>query len=749
MPRRHRGDFAPTVSSTRGAANDCAKPAGSSDIRINEIESNGDDRGDWIELHNGGSGAVDIGSWILRDSDDGHTLVIPAGTTIAAGGFASFATEDLGGFGLGSADAARLFLADGKTLVDAFSWTSHAATTYGRCPDGTGDVVTTVSSTRGAANACVPVRINEIESDGDAGGDWIELLNIGSAPVDLGGYVVKDDDDTHAITLASGTTLAAGARLVVVTNDTSAWGSAAFGLGAADSVRLFTPKGALVDSDSWTAHAATTYARCPDGTGAFATSASSTRGTANDCGSAAPVEAWPGSSEVATIDEANVFGGDLSGLFFQDGSLWAVNNGTGQLLRLASDQGAMRPAATWTLRYGDGTGAVDAEGVTLVGDTAYVASERNNEDSKKSRASVLAYAPRGTSGDLSATAEWNLTPVLGITAANGGLEGIAWIPDTALVAGGLADASTAAPYDPSRYPGHGAGLFFVGVESLKKVYAVALMPNGQAAVVATIDPGLSLVAEVAYDASTDTLWAVCDEACDGESAVFALGAKGAFELVHRYANPAGMRDTIANEGFAFGACADGGRAVYYADDANTDGHALREGTLPCADAGGGPGSGGEGPGSGSGGGGLPAATGPAAPAESALTDAARGGVTGPSSATPGETVTITVGTRYAGQTVFGWVFSTPIPLGSAVVSAAGTASFALPTTLPAGAHRVVVTDSSGAVIGWTPVSVAALAATGGDDTRGWVPASLVVVAVGAALVLLARPRPRPSSRTRA
>jgi hypothetical protein len=44
-----------------------------------------------------------------------------------------------------------------------------------------------------------------------------------------------------------------------------------FGLGSADSARLFDPAGAPVDSYSWTAHATTTYGRCPSGSGAFTT----------------------------------------------------------------------------------------------------------------------------------------------------------------------------------------------------------------------------------------------------------------------------------------------------------------------------------------------------------------------------------------------------------------------------------------------------------------------------------------------
>ena len=37
------------------------------------------------------------------------------------------------------------------------------------------------------------------------------------------------------------------------------------------------------------------------------------------------------------------------------------------------------------------------------------------------------------------------------------------------------------PYDPSDYPGHGTGLFFVGLEATGGVYAFALDLNGSAA----------------------------------------------------------------------------------------------------------------------------------------------------------------------------------------------------------------------------------------------------------------------------
>src|SRR6478735_9245242 len=125
------------------------------DVRINEVESNGGTPVDWIELVNTGTAAVDVSGLKLKDSDDTHSfVVVPGGTTIAAGGFYAVDVDVTGGFGLGGADTARLFGTDGTTLLDSYSWTAHATTTYGRCPDGTGSFTTTASVTKGAANDC-------------------------------------------------------------------------------------------------------------------------------------------------------------------------------------------------------------------------------------------------------------------------------------------------------------------------------------------------------------------------------------------------------------------------------------------------------------------------------------------------------------------------------------------------------------------------------------------------------------------
>ncbi|HET6148803.1 MAG TPA: lamin tail domain-containing protein [Polyangia bacterium] len=146
-----------TLTATDGDCSDaltltvtCTPPPA---IVINEIESNGGVPGDWTELYNAGPRVVDLSGWIFRDNDDSHGYSIPAGTTIAGRGY--FLLEEAAfGFGLGAADAARLYDASG-ILIDAYNWTAHAAaTTYGRCPSGVGAFATTVSVTKGGANDC-------------------------------------------------------------------------------------------------------------------------------------------------------------------------------------------------------------------------------------------------------------------------------------------------------------------------------------------------------------------------------------------------------------------------------------------------------------------------------------------------------------------------------------------------------------------------------------------------------------------
>lgn len=393
--------------------------------------------------------------------------------------------------------------------------------------------------------------------------------------------------------IAAGTTIPAGGYYVV---EESVLG---FGLGGTDSVRLFAAGGAPVDTVSWTGHAAVTLGRCPNGTGAVTANPVSTKGAINSCVAEPGTAAWPGGATVATTDPAGVLGGNMSGLIYEPsgsaatGSLWAVKNGPGTLYRLVSDGTNWAPeAGRWSagrpLRYGDGTGNPDAEGVTFGANASagiFVATERNNDASSVSRNSILRFDPSVAGATLNATNEWNLTADLPANGANLGLEAIAWVPDTELVAEGFVDATTGAAYNPANYPNHGTGLFLVGVEAGGGVYAYALDLTGSSFTrVATIAAGFTGIMELQFDRELGNLWAVCDDGCQGRSTVLEVNSAGAYAASTIYNRPAGMAN-LNNEGFALAPlaeCVSGGRPVFWADDAATGGNAIRSGTLTCA-----------------------------------------------------------------------------------------------------------------------------------------------------------------------
>ncbi|TQJ30085.1 lamin tail domain-containing protein [Microbacterium sp. SLBN-146] len=749
------GAFAVTESSTKGAANVCSPPAEAGSIVINEVESNGDDT-DWVELVNIGAEPVDLSGYRFRDNDATRVpYVLPAGSVVAPGAF--FVIDQATGsnpvgfdFGLGNADEVRLSLPDGVTLVAEYAWTVHAAVTYGRCPDGTAEFATTTVSTKGAPNNCgLPIVINEIESQPASGEDWVELVNIGSTTVDLGGLVVRDDNDSRGYVIPAGTTLAAGEYLLIDT--------LGFGLGGADTVRLFAADGAtLIDAYAWTEHATYTYGRCPDPKGAFAQTLGATPGTQNLCEGVVFSEPWPGSPDVRVLDAEATFSGDLSGLEYEPsgsaafGTLWAVQNGDGLLYKLAADDdGGWAPVTRdgWgagkTLRYPDGTGIVDAEGVTVVGGDSsggvYVSTERNNAAGSISRPSVLRYDVTAAGAEIAASHEWNLAADFPGLPANGGLEGITWVPDTFLVDGGFVDETTGLAYRPADYPGHGDGLFFIGVEGTASVYAYALMEDGGFERIATSPTTFALVADVTFDADLGALWVVCDESCDGRIALYEIDESGAFSASRVFERPVGMAN-IANEGFAVAddaVCADGRKPTFYADDNDTDGFSLRQGSLPC-EASGGPGEPTPTPTPT-----LPSTGGPSPVAEELLTDANRGSIQAPATANAGQTISVLVGEQYAGDTVYVWLYSTPVSLGAHVVAQNGYITVTLPAGIDPGAHRLVILDAQGNVLGWTPIQIAGrLPATGSDATASvaGVVLALGLIAGGAALTVSRRRR---------
>lgn len=116
-----------------------------------------------------------------------------------------------------------------------------------------------------AAAAETDIVINEVQSTSSTDApDFVELTNVGAEPVDISGWILRDDDDEHAVAVADGTTVAPGEYVVIEPKSFED----GFGLGKNDMARLFTAEEQPVDSYEWTEHAAS-EGRLPDGTGDF------------------------------------------------------------------------------------------------------------------------------------------------------------------------------------------------------------------------------------------------------------------------------------------------------------------------------------------------------------------------------------------------------------------------------------------------------------------------------------------------
>lgn len=316
--------------------------------------------------------------------------------------------------------------------------------------------------------------------------------------------------------------------------------------------------------------------------------------------------AWPGGNAVVNASVKNGFGTNLSGLTYQPAAgtapaiLWAVQNAPSKVYQLTWNGTAFVSVTTdgWkngkTLVYPNGSGSPDSEALTRTEwdkSELYVAAEENNDDPSTSRLSILRYDLSGTSTSLRATHEWNVTADLPKASdPNKGLEAIAWIPDSYLVARGFFDEATKATYDPSVYADHGTGIFLVGVEDTGMVYGFAVNHStGAYKRVASFSSGQAGVMDLAFDRDTYTLWALCDSLCDDRMTLLdidtTLGSpsKGRFVLRATVPPPKTLTSTN-NEGITMAPqseCVDNRKGFFWADDDESNGYAIRRDTIPC------------------------------------------------------------------------------------------------------------------------------------------------------------------------
>ncbi|MFD4669337.1 esterase-like activity of phytase family protein [Lentzea sp. NPDC058450] len=288
-------------------------------------------------------------------------------------------------------------------------------------------------------------------------------------------------------------------------------------------------------------------------------------------GSADAATAWPGGSATQTADGSNVFGKNLSGLSFEsDQVVWAVKNGPSTLYRLVPSGSTWKVESKRSLKFKNGKGDPDAEGVVSTPDGLFVVTERDNDNGDVSSPMVLKF---GTGSN--AAAEWKL-PGMPSVDPNEGPEGISWIPDSFLTAQGFKD-DAGKLYNPADHPNHGTGLIAVGLEATGGIFLYALQDTG-AKLVAKFASGQKQVMDLEWE--KDRLWASCDDNCSGRATTLAI-VQGRFALKATYDRPAKLPN-VNLEGFAIApTCVNGKKTVLWSDDDNTKSHALHTGSLNC------------------------------------------------------------------------------------------------------------------------------------------------------------------------
>jgi hypothetical protein len=537
-------------------------------IRITEVAYGGkiaaaEGDGEYVELTNVGNAPQDFTGWTYTGKTGAGTLPLDGFGTVAAGESVIITDVTPDEFRADWAAPASLKIVDDK--ANGLSVTLDKGPDTPTVYDGTGAVADSVAYQAGFF-------------PGKGSSAWVDAAHLGAKAGTTGWTLSSAGDAEGSRTSATGSIGSPGSFTAASS------GASSGGAGGGD-----TSTG--TSADKW---------RSPTSSGITA-------------------QPWPGPQSVKTADNMD-FGQNLSALFYVAGAtpdqdyMWGVENGdsgaplnTGEssLFKLVRDaNGSWGPAAGWEkgikLHYSDGSGQPDTEGVTAVGGKVFISTERDNLNSAVSRVSILEFDPTTVAdGALDAVAQWELEPDLGpgtdanLTSpdANLGAEAVAFVPDGYLVAHGFR-TDAGALYDPAQYGEHDGGVFFAGLEKNGNLYGYVLGAGGVITRVSTFSSGFNTIMDAAWDPSQDALWLDCDNGCLGQTSIVKLDTtpgdphQGHFQAVAIYDRPTGGPN-VNNEGFTVQPASEcdtatNTRTVWWADDGDDAGHAIRSATAPCS-----------------------------------------------------------------------------------------------------------------------------------------------------------------------
>jgi hypothetical protein len=248
------------AGSSPGSAHCFPESGDPTGLVITEVMANADDErtGEFVEIYNPTTTEIDLGGLILDDGDSTDVLEGYHGgsTLLGAGehalvldpdfaedyalpaGLVLVTTPDstLGNGIANSSDSIALYLSDGVTLIDGYTWVADPGNgvSMEKVDYAAGDVATNwaagdgscgVGHSAGRLNGatggvCAAVIISEVMANAldEDTGEFIELYNAGSADVDLANLVITDGDASDVLQSYDGgsTVLAPGGFAVVL-----------------------------------------------------------------------------------------------------------------------------------------------------------------------------------------------------------------------------------------------------------------------------------------------------------------------------------------------------------------------------------------------------------------------------------------------------------------------------------------------------------------------------------------------------
>ena len=367
------------MATTKGLPPTTARPPASTRSSFNEVESNGDPVGDWAELKNTSADPVDISGLKFKDGDDAHPFyTIPGGTTHRRRAATTCCSRPSSTSASAAPDTVRA-LQDRRD--DPGRHPTAGPRTRPRptaaAPTGPAPSRRPRRRPRATANNCAPLlKINEIESDGGTPGDWVELYNYGT---------VADRRLRARSSRTATTRTSTRSRPARASPRAATWCSRrqplGFGLdgatrpGCSPTRRHDAYRHLHLDRarDHQLRPLPQRHRGVRDHPGGH-------QGRAQQLPRRPRHRGLARRRTVTAVDPAGALGGDISGLTYEGsgsstpGVLWAVNNGDGSLIRMlwsgtqwVSDTANGWSAAGKPLKYANGVGTPDTEGVTLTG----------------------------------------------------------------------------------------------------------------------------------------------------------------------------------------------------------------------------------------------------------------------------------------------------------------------------------------------------------------------------------------------